>query len=82
MASCKSLVGMLAEHGSEPDAQEALLMFEAFVKLRVTKKDSTVGNLVPNVVLRGSAAGQRLKSAAEAGSPTLKRQRSIAGTKM
>ena len=63
---------MLAEHGSESDAQEALKMFEAFVKVRVTKADSTVGNHVPTVVLRGSATGQRLKSTAETGA---KRQR-------
>ena len=73
---------MLAEHDSEPDAKEALLMFEAFVKLRVKKADRTVGNIVPNVALRGSATGQRLKSAAEAGSPILKRLRSTAGTEM
>ena len=36
LATCTSLVGMLAEHGSEHDAQEALQLFEGFVKLRVT----------------------------------------------
>ena len=45
LASCKSLVSMLAQHGSELDAQEAMQMFEAFVKLRVTKAISTVGAL-------------------------------------
>ena len=74
LASCKSLVSMLAQHGSEHDAQEALQMFEAFVKLRVTQADSRVGNLPTSMVVRGRA-GQRLKSAAEVG---VKRQRTAA----
>ena len=65
---------MLAEHGTEHDAQEALQMFEAFVKLRVTLADERVGNLPTSMVLKGRATGQRLKSAAEADHPT-KRQR-------
>jgi hypothetical protein len=75
LASCKSLVGMLAQHGSEHDAQEALQLFEGFVKLRVTPPETTVGNLPSNMVLRGRATGQRLKSAAEADSQGTKRRR-------
>ena len=75
LASCKSLVGMLTQHGSEHDAQEALQLFEGFVKLRVTPPESTVGNLPTNMVLRGRATGQRLRSAAEADSHGGKRRR-------
>jgi len=75
LASCKSLVGMLAQHGSEHDAQEALQLFEGFVKLRVTPPEATVGNLPTNMVLRGRATGQRLKSAAETDSQGTKRRR-------
>ena len=63
---------MLAEHGSESDAQEALKMFEAFVKVRVTTASSAMGDLSTTLALRGSATGHRLKSAAETGA---KRQR-------
>lgn len=63
---------MLAEHGSEHDAQETLQMFEAFVKLRISKATSTVGNLVPTVRVQGVAVGQRFKTATEVGA---KRQR-------
>ena len=77
LASCKSLVSMLAQHGSEHDAQEALQMFEAFVKLRVTKAISTVGNLVPYVRVQGIAVGQRVKSAVELGSSNAKRPRIV-----
>ena len=75
VASCKSLVGMLAQHGSEHDAQEALQLFEGFVKLRVVPPESTVGNLPTTMVLRGRATGQRLRSAAEADSPRAKKRR-------
>ena len=75
LASCKALVGMLAEHGSEQDAQEALQLFENFVKLRVTPSETTVGNLPTSMVLRGRATGQRLKSSAEADSQATKRRR-------
>ena len=75
LASCKSLVGMLAQHGSEHDAQEALRLFEGFVKLRVTPPETTVGNQPTNMVLRGRATGQRLRSAAEADSHGAKRRR-------
>jgi hypothetical protein len=75
LATCKSLVGMLAQHGSEHDAQQALQLFEGFVKLRVTPSETTVGNLPTNMVLRGRATGQRLKSAAEADSQGAKRRR-------
>ena len=75
LASCKSLVGMLAQHGSEHDAQEALQLFEGFVKLRVVPPEATVGNLPTNMVLRGRATGQRLKSAAETDSQGTKRRR-------
>ena len=77
LASCKSLVSMLAQHGSEHDAQEAMQMFEAFVKLRVTKANSTIGNLVPNVKVQGIAVGQRVKSAAELERTKAKRQKIV-----
>jgi hypothetical protein len=58
LASCKTLVGMLAQHGSERDAQEALQLFDGFVKLRVTPHpETTVGNLPTSMVLRGRATG-------------------------
>ena len=75
LASCKSLVGMLAEHGSEHDAKEALQLFEGFVKLRVTTPETTVGNLPTSMVLRGRATGQRLRSSTEADSQVTKRRR-------
>ena len=76
LASCKSLVGMLAQHGSEHDAQDALQLFEGFVKLRVTPPETTVGNLQTGMVLRGRAKGQRLRSATEADSSQgIKRRR-------
>jgi len=75
LASCKSLVGMLAQHGSDHDAQEALQLFEGFVKLRVVPPETTVGNLPTHMVLRGRATGQRLRSSAEADSPATKRRR-------
>ena len=68
---------MLAQHGSEHDAQEAMVMFESFVKLRVTKANITVGNLVPNVKQQGIAVGQRVKSAVEVGSSKAKRPRIV-----
>jgi hypothetical protein len=68
----KLLVSKLAKHGPEHDAQEALHMFEALVKLRVTQADR---DLSSNVIRRGRTAGQRLQSAAEVG---VKRQRSTA----
>jgi hypothetical protein len=71
----KLLVSKLAKHGPEHDAQEALHMFEALVKLRVTQADSRVRDLSSNVIRRGRTAGQRLQSAAEVG---VKRQRSTA----
>jgi hypothetical protein len=77
LASCKSLVSMLAQHGSEHDAQESIQMFEAFVKLRVTKANTTVGNLVPNVRVQGTAVGQRVKSAVEVERTTAKRPRIV-----
>jgi len=78
LASCKALVGMLAEHGSEHDAQQALQLFEGFVKLRVTPPETTVGNLPTTMVLRGRATGQRLRSAAEVDSSQgTKRQRTV-----
>jgi len=78
LASCKALVGMLAEHGSEQDAQEALQLFENFVKLRVTPSETTVGNLPTTMVLRGRATGQRLRSTTEADSNQgTKRQRTV-----
>jgi len=79
LASCKLLVSMLAEHGSEHDAQEALQMSEGSVNLRVTRADSRVGNLSTNIILRGRAAGQRLKAAVEVG---VKRQRSNAAVEV
>ena len=76
VASCKSLVSILAEHGSEHDAQEALQLFEGFVKLRVTPPETrVVGNLPTSMVLRGRTTGLRLKSAAETDSPRAKRRR-------
>ena len=75
LASCKSLVGMLAQHGSEHDAQEALQLFEGFVRLRVVPPETTVGNLPTTMVLRGRATGQRLRSSAEADSQATKRRR-------
>ena len=75
LASCKSLVSMLAEHGSEHHAQEALQLFEGFVKLRVAPPETTVGNLPTGMVLRGRATGQRLRSAAEFDSQGTKRRR-------
>jgi hypothetical protein len=75
LASCKSLVGMLAQHGSEHGAQEALQLFEGFVKLRVVPPETTVGNLPTHMVLRGRATGQRLRSSAEADSQDTKRRR-------
>ena len=78
LATCKSLVGMLAQHGSEQDAQQALQLFEGFVKLRVTPPETTVGNLPTTMVLRGRATGQRLRSAAEVDSSQgTKRQRTV-----
>ena len=75
LASCKSLVGMLAQHGSEHDAQEALQLFEGFVKSRVVPPETTVGNLPTTMVLRGRSLGQRLRSSAEADSPVTKKRR-------
>ena len=75
LASCKSLVGMLAQHGSEHDAQEALQLFEGFVRLRVVPPETTVGNLPTHMVLRGRATGQRLRSAVEADSQGTKKRR-------
>ena len=75
LASCKSLVGLLAQHGAEHDAQEALQLFEGFVKLRVVPPEITVGNLPTSMVLRGRATGQRFRSTAEADSQGTKRRR-------
>jgi hypothetical protein len=77
LASCKSLVSMLAQHGSELDAQEAMQMFEAFVKLRVTKANTTIGNLVPNVKVQGIAVGQRVNSGVEIERTKAKRPRIV-----
>ena len=63
LASCKALVGMLAEHGSEHDAVQALQMFGAFVKVQVTQAE--LGNLPTSMVLSGRATVQRLTSATE-----------------
>ena len=79
LASCKSLVSILAEYGSEHDAQEALQLFEGFVKLRVTPPETrVVGNLPTSMVLRGRTTGRRLKSAAETDSTRAKRQKTVA----
>ena len=76
LASCKSFVSILAEHGSEHDAKEALQLFEGFVKLRVTTLETrAVGNLPTSMVLRGRATGQRLRSSTEADSQVTKRRR-------
>ena len=52
---------MLAEHGSESDAQEALKMFEAFVKVRVTTASSAMGQLpwLLEAVLQATASSQQ-----------------------
>jgi hypothetical protein len=67
LAKCKSLVSMLADHGSEYDTREALEMFESFVKMRITREPGTaqIGNMVPNVKVKGKALGQRAQSSTE-----------------
>jgi hypothetical protein len=70
---------MLADHGSEHDTREALEMFESFVKMRITREPGTaqIGNMVPNVKVKGKALGQRARSSTEHKSAPQPKKRKI-----